>query len=78
MTTEGVLADQQQFQSEVMHDLAAEAPPSSADELFEEGNAAEGEGYEEEDTLEDASLEEMGLFEEGGEDKVVLCELDVE
>jgi hypothetical protein len=68
LMTEGVLVDQQQFQNEVMHDLGAETPPSSADESFEEGNAAEGEGYQEEDALEDASLEEMDLFEEGGEE----------
>jgi ABC-type transporter Mla subunit MlaD len=57
--------DQQKFESEVMQDLAAEAPPSSADDPLDE--ASNTEGYEE-DAMEDAAVEEMDMFEEGGEE----------
>jgi hypothetical protein len=57
--------DQQKFESEVMQDLAAEAPPSSADDSLDE--ASNIEGYEE-GTMEDAAVEEMDMFEEGGEE----------
>jgi hypothetical protein len=57
--------DQQKFKSEVMQDLAAEAPPSSAEDSLDE--ASDIEGYEQ-DTLEDAAVEEMDMFEEGGEE----------
>jgi hypothetical protein len=57
--------DQQKFESEVMQDLTAEAPPSSADDSLDE--ASNIEGYEE-GTMEDAAVEEMDMFEEGGEE----------
>ena len=57
--------DQQKFESEVMQDLTAEAPPSSADDSLDE--ASNIEGYEE-DAMEDAAVEEMDMFEEGGEE----------
>ena len=44
--------DQQKFESEVMQDLADEAPPSSADDSLDE--ASNIEGYEE-DAMEDAA-----------------------
>ena len=53
----------QQFESDVMQDLAGEAPPMSADEAFE--SEAYEEGFEEEGMDEDAMLEEMDAYEEG-------------
>jgi len=55
--------DQQQFENEVMQDLAAEAPPSSADEALDEYEAADVEGFEEEGMEEDAMLEEMDAYD---------------
>ena len=59
----------QQFESEVMQDLAAEAPPSSADAAIEELDAAATEGFEAEEGMEEEALEEeMEGFEEGEEE----------
>lgn len=59
----------QQFESEVMQDLAAEAPPSSADDAFEEYDAAETEGLEE-DAMEVEAMEgDMEGLEEGSEEE---------
>lgn len=64
--------DQRRFESEVMRELAGEAPPASADEPLDASESAtsendEAEGYEE-DSMEDALVEEMDTFEEGGEE----------
>lgn len=64
--------DQRRFESEVRRELAEETPPASADESLDASEAAasendEDEGYEE-DSMEDALVEEMDTFEEGGEE----------
>lgn len=51
----------QQFESEVMQDLGAELPPMAAEDTMEEMEAAESEGFEDDDAME----EEMEDFEEG-------------
>lgn len=60
----------QQFESDIVHDLMADSPTVSADEAFEEesyDDSFEGDGYEDEGMEEDAMMDEMDQYDEDTE-----------